>query len=321
MNTAAQTDVKEEVKTIDPFYEDGKARRVVAIQKAKDKFVDINHHIKLLDWATEESFAIQLINNNDFIRNTAEKNPQSLYRAMTNVAAVGLTLNPALGYAYLVPRDGKICLDISYKGLCKIATDSGAVRFVQARLVMDYETFKLNKINELPTHESTRENSFIGEKGKVVGVYCVAKTSDNDFLTEPMSADECNEIMNRSAAVKSGKHNPWLTDWNEMAKKTVVKRASKMWPKSERTERLDNAINILNEHEGIDFEREHTPKEPVVVITEEQEVNLIAALEDKGVKLEKVLKYYKINKLSDLPQDKLDDCFKLIENTKPAEKK
>ena len=58
-----------------------------------------------------------------------------------------------------------------------------------------------------------------------------------------MSVDEINAIMQRSQSFKSGKSSPWKTDWSEMARKTIVKRGSKYWP---RCERLDNAILHLN---------------------------------------------------------------------------
>ncbi|MCY1536136.1 RecT family protein [compost metagenome] len=62
-----------------------------------------------------------------------------------------------------------------------------------------------------------------------------------------MSRDDIDGIMNRSQSVKSGKSSPWKTDYGEMAKKTVVKRAYKYWPK---TDRLDRAIHHLNTESG-----------------------------------------------------------------------
>jgi recombination protein RecT len=62
-----------------------------------------------------------------------------------------------------------------------------------------------------------------------------------------MSRQDIDGIMNRSQSVKSGKSSPWKTDWGEMAKKTVVKRAYKYWPK---TERLDSAVHHLNTESG-----------------------------------------------------------------------
>lgn len=147
-----------------------------------------------------------------------------------------------------MPRDGKICLDISYMGLMDLAIDSGSIRWGQAELVYANDTFGLNGIDQQPTHI---RNPFAKDRGDVVGVYVVVKTADGDYLTDAMSVDEINAIRDRSSAWKAWiskqKSCPWLTDWGEMAKKTVVKRAYKYWPK---TERLDTAIHHLNTDGG-----------------------------------------------------------------------
>ena len=80
-----------------------------------------------VDWEKESVFAYQALSKNRFTMDVARQNPDSVRLAMINVASVGLTLNPALGYAFLVPRDGAICLDIGYQGLIKIATDTGSM--------------------------------------------------------------------------------------------------------------------------------------------------------------------------------------------------
>ena len=49
-------------------------------------------------------------------------------------------------------------------------------------------------------------------------------------------------------ATSKAKNGPWKNFWEEMARKTIVKRASKYWP---RAERLDNAIHVINEDEGV----------------------------------------------------------------------
>ena len=72
-----------------------------------------------LNYGDEEIFAMQMLTKNDYVFSIANKNPRSVQLAMINVASTGLTLNPAMGYAYLVPRDGQILLDISFKGLIK----------------------------------------------------------------------------------------------------------------------------------------------------------------------------------------------------------
>lgn len=192
----------------------------------------------------EAEFAIQVLSSNDYAMKLAYSNRQSVINAVTNVAAVGISLNPAKKQAYLVPRDGRICLDISYIGLVELAVASGSVRWVKAELVRASDRFVLQGFDKPPVHDF---NPFANDRGEVVGVYCVAKTADGDYLTDTMSIAEVNAIRDRSSAWKAWtskqKSCPWVTDPGEMTKKTIVKRASKMWPK---TERLDQAIHHLN---------------------------------------------------------------------------
>lgn len=198
-----------------------------------------------ISFAREAGFALQIINANDFLAKTCRNRPQSLRDAVTNVAALGVSLNPAKKQAYLVPRDGKVCLDISYMGLLDLAVSSGSIQWGQARLVRQGDTFLMNGIDKAPTHEF---NPFTKEKGAIVGAYVTVKTAEGDYLTEAMSIDEVYEIRNRSSAWKAyvkdkTKRNPWVTDEGEMIRKTVIKRAAKTWPRSERVMQATHHLN------------------------------------------------------------------------------
>ena len=217
-----------------------------------------------ISFEREASFAVQVLSANDYALKVAMGNRQSVVNAVTNLAAIGLSLNPAKKQAYLVPRDGKICLDVSYMGLVELAVASGSVRWVKAELVRQSDGFRLNGFDKPPTHDY---EPFAKERGPVVGVYCVAKTIDGDYLADTMSIDEIYDIRNRSSAwkawVSSQKKCPWVTDEGEMIKKTIVKRASKMWPK---TDRLDQAIHHLNTdgNEGLDLGGTESPELPAL---------------------------------------------------------
>lgn len=207
-----------------------------------------------INFKRESEFALQVLYGNDYSRKIALANPQSVRDAVTNIAAIGISLNPAKKQAYLVPRKGGICLDLSYIGLIELAVASGSIRWAKAELVREADQFKLNGFDKPPTHVF---DPFSRERGDIVGVYCVAKTIDGDYLTDTMSIDDVNAIRDRSEAWKafiSGKKScPWSTDPGEMQKKTILKRSSKTWPK---TDRLDQAIHYLNTDggQGIDFQ-------------------------------------------------------------------
>lgn len=197
-----------------------------------------------LNFEREAGFAIQILTASDYVTKLASGDKQSVVNAVTNIAAIGISLNPAKKQAYLVPRNGKICLDISYMGLIDLAIQSGSIMWAQAELVYSNDAFTLNGFDKPPTHQY---NPFSKDRGEFIGAYVVVKTHSGDYLTDTMSREEIDAIKNRSESVKAGKSSPWNTDYGEMAKKTVVKRAYKYWPKSDR---LDKAIHHLNTDGG-----------------------------------------------------------------------
>ena len=206
-----------------------------------------------LNFEVEAGFAVQQLEGNDYLLSVAMNNRQSVINAVTNVAAIGISLNPARKQAYLVPRDKKVCLDISYIGLVDLATQSGSIVWTKAELVYTSDTFQMGAPGTMPKHQF---NPFAKDRGEVIGAYVVAKTPGGEYLCDAMSIDEINSIRDRSSAWKAfqskGASCPWVTDYGEMSKKTVIKRASKLWPKNER---LNMAIQHLNVEmdEGIEF--------------------------------------------------------------------
>ncbi len=217
--------------------------------KSRSAFDRINNDQQLVRWAEESQFARQAIEGNakfmDCFRDTLEN-------AIINVAATGLTLNPAHGYAYLIPeydtgRGGMACqLRISFKGLIKIAIDSGAIEWVAADVVKAGDVFRFNGKWNKPDHNI--DNPFAeDDRGKSIGVYCCVKLSTGDYITElaPWS-----QVLKAKAAAKTQK--VWDSWEDEMAKKFIIKRASKQWPKTESGERLATAVAVVNEYEGSD---------------------------------------------------------------------
>lgn len=232
------------------------------IQKTEERFNLIAPaHMK---YAAEKGFAIQILKGNAYLMKVANEAPESLQQAITNVAAIGLSLNPAEKLAYLIPRNIKIAdnkwqtrifLEPSYMGMLRLATDSGSIKWAQAACVYAKDKFIDNGSGERPTHVY---EVFSKDRGEFVGVYCVARTQFDDYLTATMTAEEIHGIRDRSegwkAWIEKKRSCPWVTDFNEQAKKTVIRRAFKTWPRTDerRMQMLASAVELSNQNEGFE---------------------------------------------------------------------
>ena len=206
----------------------------------------------------ENNYAIQQLYKNKMATETATRNPVSVQNAILNLSSIGISLSPALKHAYLVPRDGAICLDVSYMGLMHLAQEIGSIEWGQAKIVYANDEYQNQGLHNQPLH---KYNAF-GNRGEKVGVYCCVKLPSGDYLTEEMSAADVLAIRNTSKS-KGSSYSPWNTFEEEMWRKSVVKRASKYWPKSSSSSsgnRLDTAIHVINEHEGLEGERDKVLK-------------------------------------------------------------
>lgn len=279
-----------------------------AIGKAKRKFLEIATDQKAYD--RESVYAMQHIIKNDFAMRTANANPLSVQLAMANVASVGLTLSPANGYAYLVPRDGAIVLDISYKGLIKIATDTGSVEWVRADLVYESDEFTYHGPAAMPAHKA---NPF-KDRGAAIGVYCIAKTHTGDILTEVMSMDELEKIRGKSLAYIKKKSGPWVEWFDQMAKKAIIKRASKTWPYTDRMDRLTDAIDLANESEG-DYELEANA---VRLIDDKQAATIRDHLEAANLEASAILPLYDVEAIEAIPAARYTEVLETIKEATDA---
>ena len=160
-----------------------------------------------------------------------EKNPTSLRSALIDLSASKLTLNPVLKYCYLVPRKNEITLMISYKGIMKLLIDDGTVKTIEAHEVWNCDFFEVQygnekRITHKPDFIKREETITMGKTEvnsyKLIGFYAVAKLHNDEILFEFMSLKEINKIKN-CAQTK----NVWDNWFEEMAKKTAIKRLAK----------------------------------------------------------------------------------------------
>lgn len=213
----------------------------IIVFSAQKQFEATNEY--KLNFNREAGFAIQILCNNPYL---LKCDPDSIKHAIANVAMTGITLNPALKYAYLVPRkskDGVKCiLDISYMGMIKILTDAGAVKNVDAGVIYKNDKFDYRKGSD-PYFKHTPA---LSNRGEMIGAYAIAFFRDGGFQFEVLGRDEIEKIRATSESWKNEegrKFSPWETWESEMWKKSALKRLFKLLPKTQFSEQLIAAIS------------------------------------------------------------------------------
>jgi len=207
----------------------------------------------------EINFACQAFNKSEYLNKATTASKQ---QAILNVAQIGLTLNPVLKYAYLVPRfsSGQVeCfLEPSYQGIVKLITDTGSAKSVYAYPVFEGDVFDV----VLGTKTDIIHRPAFKSK-TMTHVYAVATLSDGMQMIEVMHVDEVNAIRDKSESYKSFKDGKtksciWEDHYAEMSRKTVIKRLCKYLPKTEMWDKLAQAIDLDNSdytatHDQIDY--------------------------------------------------------------------
>jgi len=260
----------------------------------------------------EAMFAMSAIKKNEALQKCDNN---SIGMAVIHIATVGLTLNPAFQYCYLVPHYNKslgfteAVLYVSYKGLTKLATDTGAVVFAVADMVRANDEFTFMGKTKEPVHSFNINMN----RGDIVGAYCIAKLHDGTVLTEWMDRAQIDKCRD---AAKTDK--VWKLWYEEMAKKSVLKRGSKTWPKSPRTERLDTVVSYMNEFEGMRTNgEEQVTGEPVLLLSEAQIGDLRKIVTDTGNKhpdrqLNNLARSLRFGDITQVPSDSFGHAQKML---------
>ena len=160
----------------------------------------------------------------------AETTPQSFLGAMMTAAQLGVEPNTPLGQAYLLPYMNKGKLEcqfqLGYNGLIDLAYRSGDVSIIQAHEVCENDDFEYSFGLE-PTlrHVPAKTN-----RGAVILYYGMFRTKDGGFGFEVMSREEVESHASKYSKSYNSSFSPWKTNFDEMAKKTVLKKALKYAP-------------------------------------------------------------------------------------------
>lgn len=179
---------------------------------------------------TPERFTRIVLSAISVNKQLAQCTPESFLAAMMTSAQLGLEVNTPLGQAYVLPYRNKGVLEaqfqIGYKGLIDLAYRSGEVEVIQAHVVYANDTFQYSYGLE----PELEHKPAIGDKGDPFAVYAMFKTKSGGYGFEVMSMDDIRQHAAKYSKSYGSSYSPWKTNFEEMAKKTVLKRVLKYAP-------------------------------------------------------------------------------------------
>jgi len=148
---------------------------------------------------------------------------QSLFNCLLRLSELGL--EPDGRRAHLIPYKDECTLVLDYKGIAELIRRNGDVAYIHCDVVCERDQFDYRfgtggKLEHIPA---------TGDRGTVLKAYSFIRLKDGTEEYDVMSSDDIERVRKRSRAANDG---PWVTDWNEMAKKTVFRRHAKMLPLS-----------------------------------------------------------------------------------------
>ncbi len=178
----------------------------------------------------------------------AQCTPESLLVQLMRCAELGLEPNSPLGGIHLVPFDNKKtgkteCQGIiDYRALVALARRSDQISAIAARVVYSRDQFDPIE-DEHGVHFTFKQA--LGDRGEMTGVFAYARLKSGEVQFDQMAKSDVDRIRGRSKASSSG---PWVTDFDEMAKKTVLRRLCKLLPLT------TEAATVLAEEEAAEAE-------------------------------------------------------------------
>lgn len=194
--------------------------------------------------------------------------PESFCGAMMQAAQLGLEPNTPLGQAYLIPytnsRKGRkeVQFQLGYRGMIELAHRSGQFKNIEAHEVCENDDFDY----EYGLEPKLTHKPALGNRGKVVAYYAVYTLVNGGFGFEVMSRED---VAAHRAKYSKARHSPWDTEFDAMAKKTVIKKALKYAPISVEFARgvaADGTIKTALSEDMVDM-----PAEPIDVEAEVEE--------------------------------------------------
>lgn len=249
----------------------------------------------------------------------ADCDPKSVFASI--ILASQLGLEPGmLGQAYLIPYKSECQFIPGYQGLIDLVRRTGKVKRIEAHVVRDGDSFTYKTgLTTILEHTPKLD----GPPGEMRIGYAVAEFTDGGFHVEVMTRHQIEAIRDRSQGYKSAvtykKDHPWITDTEEMWRKTLIRRICKYLPKSAELMMalsLDDAAN-MGQQQGLTVEDAVTGdwNGPIIDVTtdppKEEKVEAETPVGDeKTEKLRTMLSKNLVNAVRKYPESQRESLYK-----------
>ena len=203
----------------------------------------------------------------------AECSQMSFLGALMNAAQLGLEPNTPLGQAYLIPYRNKGKLEcqfqIGYKGLIDMVYRNENIQTVHAQCVYENDDFQY----ELGLDPKLVHKPALKDRGNLILVYALWKSKNGGFGFEVMSKEDIDNHARRFSQSFGSSYSPWKTNYEEMAKKTVIKKCLKYAPlKTDFVMQMNNDESIKSEINVDMSEVVNEQEDPNIIDQEYKEV-------------------------------------------------
>ena len=164
--------------------------------------------------------------------------PESFLGAVMQAAQLGVEPNTPLGQAYLIPYKNKrkigdkwydvleCSFQLGYKGLLDLAYRSGEVSIVDAQAVHENDEFSY----EYGLEPKLKFKPALKDRGPVIAYYAMFRTRQAGYNFTVMSKEDIVAFKDQYSQAAGSKYSPWNTNFDAMAKKTVLKQVLKYAP-------------------------------------------------------------------------------------------
>ena len=198
--------------------------------------------------------------------------PSSVLKAFMESARYGLEPNSPLSEAALIPFGNTVQFLIEYRGMMKLAWNTGLVNSLDFDKVCENDHFVYNKGKGIQFEHTP---NLKGDRGEAYAYYAIAELKNNGYALHVMSKDEILKHAKHFSRAFKQKNSPWQTDFDAMAYKTVIRQlCDKKLPKAttEQSLLLNEAAHIddfVDNKVSID-EDYHVDIEPEVEVVKEE---------------------------------------------------